>query len=79
MYLYIPAGAIYHLVNCRLVRVYLTLTLHTFVSNNPFIRAFFHAANIGLVQYTGSKDPFMVTVILSCVQLISIVEHAWKI
>lgn len=28
------------------------------------------------VQYAGSKDPFMVTVILSCVQLISMMATA---
>lgn len=31
---------------------------------------------IALVQYAGSKDPFMVTVILSCVQLISMMMTA---
>jgi MFS family permease len=33
-------------------------------------------ANTMKVQYAGSKDPFMVTVILSCVQLISMMATA---
>ena len=32
--------------------------------------------NLSLVQYAGSKDPFTVTVILSCVQLLSMMVTA---
>lgn len=53
------------------------LMLHTSVSNwLQLSRTRTDGANIFIVQVAGNTDPFLVTVILSCVQILSMITTA---